>query len=147
MERDKSQPQKHTSTQFFIEVQSHHKGALLLVEVPTKGSVFLNPVPPCQPQRSRQSLLKCSQRAGDTNHSWGRPQLLETPKEKLYSVDEQHVSRIMNQQIRTVAPTQERDLRMRIKTAFEIKNLSHTKESSHHSKGEGLGHENGVESL
>jgi hypothetical protein len=96
MNRDKPQTQKHMRHMIFTEVRSHHKGALLLVEVPTKGSVFLNPVPPCQPQRSRQSLLKCSQRAGDTNHSWGRPQLLETPKEKLYSVDEQHVSRIMN---------------------------------------------------
>ena len=27
----------------FIEVRSHHKGSLLLVEVPIKGQVFLKP--------------------------------------------------------------------------------------------------------
>jgi hypothetical protein len=45
-------------THDFTEVRSHHQGALLLVEVPTMGRVFFNPVPHCQPHRSRQSLTE-----------------------------------------------------------------------------------------
>jgi hypothetical protein len=40
----------------FTKVQSHHQGALLLVEVPTKGQIFLNPIPRCRPHMSRRSL-------------------------------------------------------------------------------------------
>jgi hypothetical protein len=42
----------------FTKVWSHHQGALLLVEVPTKGQVFLNPFPQCRPHRSRRSLTQ-----------------------------------------------------------------------------------------
>jgi hypothetical protein len=42
----------------FTEVRSHHQGALLLVEVSTKGQVFLNPVPRCRPHRSRRPLTQ-----------------------------------------------------------------------------------------
>jgi hypothetical protein len=43
--------------------------------------------------------------------------------------------------------SRKRDRRITIKIMFEIYNLSHTEESSHQSKGEGLELENGVESL
>jgi hypothetical protein len=56
--RDKSHPQKYTRHTIFTEVRSDHQGALLLVEVPTKGRVFLNPVPCCRPHKSRQSLTQ-----------------------------------------------------------------------------------------
>ena len=49
---------KHIRHTIFTEVRSHHQGALLLVEVPTKGWVFLNPVPRCRPHRSRRSLTQ-----------------------------------------------------------------------------------------
>jgi hypothetical protein len=42
----------------FTEVRSHHQGALLLVEVHTKGGVFLNPNPCCRSHRSRRSLTQ-----------------------------------------------------------------------------------------
>jgi hypothetical protein len=35
--RDKSHPQKHTRHTIFTKVRSHYQGALLLIEVPTKG--------------------------------------------------------------------------------------------------------------
>jgi hypothetical protein len=42
----------------FTEVRSHHQGALLRVEVPTKGRVFLNPIPHCRTHRSRRPLTQ-----------------------------------------------------------------------------------------
>jgi hypothetical protein len=56
MMRDKITPTKAQRHTTFIEVWSHHQGALLLVEVPIKDQVFLNPVPRCRPHRSRRSL-------------------------------------------------------------------------------------------
>jgi hypothetical protein len=58
---DERQNHTHKSTQrhiIFIDVLSHHQGVLLLVEVPTKGRVFLNPIPRCRSHRSRRSLTQ-----------------------------------------------------------------------------------------
>jgi hypothetical protein len=63
MDINKAQTQKHTRRTIFTEVQSHHKGALL-VEVPTKGWVFLNLVPRCLPHRSRRSLTQVLTKSG-----------------------------------------------------------------------------------
>jgi hypothetical protein len=64
MNRDESQTQKHIRHIIFTKVWSHHKGAPLLNEVPTKGQVFLNRVLLCRPHRSRQSLTQVLTKSG-----------------------------------------------------------------------------------
>jgi hypothetical protein len=66
---------------FYPEVRSHHKGALLPVEEPTKGWIFFNPNPP-QPDHQGQGILFSNllTRVGNIN-LLGSSTNLETPKQ------------------------------------------------------------------
>jgi hypothetical protein len=105
----KTHPQKHTRHMIFNEIRSHHQGALLLVDVPTKGRVFLNPVPRCRPYRSRRSITQFATKSRWYKSFLGSSTTLETLKARLYAHKEQHVPRTMNSQVRTIAPTQEKE--------------------------------------
>jgi hypothetical protein len=94
----------------FTQIWSHHQGALLLVEVPTKGRVFLNPVPRCRPYRSRRSFTQFATKSRWYKSFLGSSTTLETLKAGLYAHKEQHVPRIMNSQERMIAPTQEKEI-------------------------------------
>jgi hypothetical protein len=68
-------------SRFYLEVQPHHKGAVLPIEEPTKGQVFFNHNHP-QPDHQGQGILFSNllTRAGNTNFL-GLSTNLETPKQ------------------------------------------------------------------
>jgi hypothetical protein len=146
--RDTNTPTKAHETHNFSEVRSHHQGSLLLIEVPTKGRVFLNPVPHCRPHRSRRSLTQMPTKSQWYKSFLGSSTILETPKARLQAHKEQHVPRTMNSQVRMTAPTQEREIReIESKSRFRSRTYLTPKRLLTNWREKNLGREIGVESL